>query len=44
MQYRDNRSLDWYDCFVGTFSFTCLDKATRKVYKMSKEEMNEIKS
>ena len=32
-----------YKEFEGTFYFTCIDRETRKVYKLSKEEMDEIK-
>jgi len=44
MNYRQNKGLDWYKCFEGIFSFTCLNADTRKVYKMTKEDMNEIQS
>jgi len=44
MNFRQNKDLDWYTCFEGTFSFTCLNAKTRKVYKLTKEEMNEIQS
>ena len=44
IKYRERKGPEWYDAFEGTFYFTCADKDTRKVYKLSKEEMDEIKS
>lgn len=43
IKYRERKGLEWVDAFEGTFQFTCIDRETRKVYKLSKEEMNEIK-
>ena len=43
IKYRERKGPEWIDAFEGTFYFTCIDRETRKVYKLSKEEMDEIK-
>jgi acyl-CoA hydrolase len=43
MMVRDNKDSEWRDCLRGTFSFTVISRETRKIHRLTKEEMYEIK-
>ena len=44
LMFRKPKDIDWVDCVTGNFSFTCIDKNTRTLKRLSKEDINEIQS
>jgi acyl-CoA thioesterase FadM len=44
LMFRKPKDIDWVECVTGTFSFTCINRDTGTLKRLSKEDINEIQS
>ena len=44
LMFRKPKDIDWAECVTGTFSFTCINRDTGTLKRLSKEDINEIQS
>ena len=44
LMFRKPKDIEWAECVTGTFSFTCINRDTKTLKRLSKEDINEIQS